>query len=102
MIQAGPRDPANFPFVVLGNQCDKVDQRKVSTERAQAWCTEQRPSAPLPLFETSAKEGINIGNAFIHVCELVQEHNQGVEESYVPRTLRISEPQPAKDNSTCC
>ena len=31
LIQAGPRDPDNFPFVVLGNKID-LDQRCVSCE----------------------------------------------------------------------
>ena len=35
--QAGPRDPDNFPFVVLGNKID-LDARVVSQKRAVAWC----------------------------------------------------------------
>ena len=37
MLQAGPRDPDNFPFVVLGNKID-LDSRVVSQKRAVAWC----------------------------------------------------------------
>merc|ERR1711935_338496 len=37
LIQAGPRDPDNFPFVVIGNKVD-LDQRVVSQKRAVAWC----------------------------------------------------------------
>jgi len=37
LIQAGPRDPDNFPFVVLGNKID-LDARVVSQKRAVAWC----------------------------------------------------------------
>ena len=29
LIQAGPRDPDNFPFVVLGNKIDLENQRAV-------------------------------------------------------------------------
>lgn len=29
LIQAGPRDPDNFPFVVLGNKIDLENQRVV-------------------------------------------------------------------------
>ena len=36
LIQAGPRDPDNFPFVVLGNKID-VDSRVVTQKRALAW-----------------------------------------------------------------
>merc|ERR1712023_610028 len=37
LIQASPRDPDNFPFVVLGNKIDLENQR-VSQKRALAWC----------------------------------------------------------------
>jgi Ras-related protein Rab-7A len=38
LIQAGPRDPDHFPFVVLGNKIDLENQRVVSQKRALAWC----------------------------------------------------------------
>merc|ERR1711907_196636 len=34
LIQAGPRDPENFPFVVLGNKVDKENERRVTTNKA--------------------------------------------------------------------
>ncbi|ROT68938.1 WSSV receptor Rab7 [Penaeus vannamei] len=37
LIQASPRDPDHFPFVVLGNKID-LENRAVSTKRAQQWC----------------------------------------------------------------
>ena len=40
LIQAGPRDPDNFPFVVLGNKID-LDSRVVSQKRSLAWCQVQ-------------------------------------------------------------
>jgi Ras-related protein Rab-7A len=30
LIQASPRDPENFPFVVIGNKIDLADSRTVS------------------------------------------------------------------------
>jgi Ras-related protein Rab-7A len=30
LIQASPRDPENFPFVVIGNKIDMADSRTVS------------------------------------------------------------------------
>merc|ERR1712199_93702 len=41
LIQASPKDPDNFPFVVLGNKID-VDggnSRVVSEKKAKAWCS---------------------------------------------------------------
>uniref|UniRef100_A0A3B3QAS7 RAB7A, member RAS oncogene family n=1 Tax=Paramormyrops kingsleyae TaxID=1676925 RepID=A0A3B3QAS7_9TELE len=60
LIQASPRDPENFPFVVLGNKID-LDNRQVTTKRAQAWC---QSKSNIPYFETSAKEAINVDQAF--------------------------------------
>lgn len=61
LIQAGPRDPENFPFVVLGNKIDLENQRVVSQKRALAWC---QSKGNIPYFETSAKEAINVEQAF--------------------------------------
>lgn len=33
-----PRDPENFPFVLLGNKIDNEAKRAVSSRRAEAWC----------------------------------------------------------------
>jgi Ras-related protein Rab-7A len=60
LIQAGPRDPENFPFVVIGNKVD-LDGRQVQARKAQNWCTEK---SNVPYFETSAKEGTNVEKAF--------------------------------------
>jgi len=87
LIQASPRDPENFPFVVIGNKVDMADNRtvslfpllfthsnlkchynkrflfilKVTTKRAQQWCQEKNN---VPYFETSAKEAVNVEQAF--------------------------------------
>ncbi|CAM0134991.1 unnamed protein product [Umbelopsis sp. WA50703] len=55
LIQASPRNPESFPFVVLGNKID------VSLKRAQNFCESK---GGIPLFETSAKEAINVEQAF--------------------------------------
>jgi Ras-related protein Rab-7A len=60
LAQASPRNPGNFPFVVLGNKVD-LDNRAVSTKRAQSWCQTKND---IPYFEVSAKEAINVEQAF--------------------------------------
>ncbi|XP_050524234.1 ras-related protein rab7 [Daktulosphaira vitifoliae] len=60
LIQASPSDPDHFPFVVLGNKVD-LENRAVSSKRAQQWCQSKNG---LPYFETSAKEAINVEQAF--------------------------------------
>ncbi|CAO3640281.1 unnamed protein product [Mucor fragilis] len=62
LVQASPRDPDRFPFVLLGNKIDVEESRRmVSQKRAMAWC---QSKGNVPYFETSAKEAINVEQAF--------------------------------------
>ncbi|KAF3908496.1 hypothetical protein ABW21_db0204935 [Orbilia brochopaga] len=62
LIQASPRDADSFPFVVIGNKIDVDDgKRQVPQKRAMAFC---QSKGNLPYFETSAKEAINVEQAF--------------------------------------
>lgn len=82
LIQASPRDPDNFPFVVLGNKIDVEESKRavrlfreggglggmltdedmqISTKRAMTFC---QSKGGIPYFETSAKEAINVEQAF--------------------------------------
>jgi len=62
LIQASPMDPESFPFVVLGNKVDAgEDKRVISSKRAAAFC---QAKGGIPYFETSAKEGVNVEQAF--------------------------------------
>ncbi|EAU87363.2 GTP-binding protein ypt7 [Coprinopsis cinerea okayama7 len=73
LIQASPHDPENFPFVVLGN--------KVTQKRALAWC---QAKGNIPYFETSAKEAINVEQAFqtVAVKALEQESEEQLFSDY--------------------
>jgi len=86
LIQAGPRDPDNFPFVVLGNKVD-IDARAVPQKRALAWC---QAKGNIPYFETSAKEAINVEQAFQVIARnaLKQESEEDI---YLPDTIDVTE-----------
>lgn len=86
LIQAGPRDPDNFPFVVLGNKVD-IDARAVPQRRALAWC---QAKGNIPYFETSAKEAINVEQAFQVIARnaLKQESEEDI---YLPDTIDVTE-----------
>lgn len=47
-------------FVVLGNKCDLDDERQVSEKKARKWAEDRN----IAYFETSAKEGTNVEEAF--------------------------------------
>lgn len=76
LVQAGPRDPETFPFIVLGNKIDLESSRVVSQKRAQTWC---QSKGNIPYFETSAKEAINVEQAF----QTIAKNAMKEEEEYV-------------------
>jgi Ras-related protein Rab-7A len=86
LIQASPRDPDNFPFVVLGNKVD-LENRTVSSKRAQQWCHSKND---IPYFETSAKEAINVEQAFQTIAKnaLAQETEDFPDQFPDPISLR--------------
>lgn len=62
LIQASPMDPESFPFVVLGNKVDvEESKRMISSKRAMSFC---QAKGGIPYFETSAKEAVNVEQAF--------------------------------------
>ncbi|UKZ46272.1 hypothetical protein TrVGV298_000473 [Trichoderma virens] len=68
--------PPNFPFVVLGNKIDVEESKRViSTKRAMTFC---QSKGDIPYFETSAKEAINIDQAFEVIARnaLAQEESE--------------------------
>ncbi|TNY22905.1 small GTPase superfamily [Rhodotorula diobovata] len=89
LIQASPRDPDNFPFIVIGNKVDMDEsKRMVSQKRALTWCNSK---GNIPYFETSAKEATNVEEAFKAACRnaLQQEGNADVLDDY-PDPIRIN------------
>ncbi|GIQ87970.1 small GTPase superfamily, Rho type, partial [Kipferlia bialata] len=64
IIQADPRDPENFPFVVLANKHDLANSEALC-HRAGQYCQDQ---GSIDLFKTSAKTGEGVEEAFISVA----------------------------------
>ena len=95
LIQAGPRDPDNFPFVVLGNKVD-VDTRAVPQKRALAWC---QAKGNIPYFETSAKEATNVEQAFQTIAKNALQQ-EAEEDFYLPDTIDVTN-QGATSGSGC-
>lgn len=58
--QAGPPNPDAFPFVVIGNKID-LENRQVTARQAKEFCSKH---GNLPYFEASAKDSIEVDNAF--------------------------------------
>jgi len=97
LIQAAPRDPEKFPFVVIGNKIDVENQRVVSTKRLQTWCASKND---IPFFETSAKEAINVEQAFQTIAR--NALTQDKEEPIVfPSTVTVSSEPEQKPSGGC-
>nr|BAN20884.1 ras-related protein Rab-7 [Riptortus pedestris] len=100
LIQASPRDPENFPFVLLGNKVD-LENRAVSAKRAQHWCQSKNN---IPYYETSAKEAINVEQAFLTIAKnaLAQESEANLYNEF-PDQIKLSSDnkQPAPDQCAC-
>eukprot|EP00753_Platysulcus_tardus_P014985 PLAT4702.1.p2 GENE.PLAT4702.1~~PLAT4702.1.p2 ORF type:complete len:207 (+),score=101.95 PLAT4702.1:98-718(+) len=87
LIQAAPRDAENFPFLVLGNKVDKEGERRVSTPKAQQWCS-SKGSVDIPYFETSARENINVEQAFQLIAKNALNQEQP-EDIYIPEGIDL-------------
>lgn len=95
LIQASPRDPESFPFVsfrkpafiqpwilrssadsriqvVIGNKIDvEENKRMISSKRAMTFC---QSKGNIPYFETSAKEAVNVEQAFEGKLDTVHKY----------------------------
>jgi len=74
IAQSDIEDIETYPFIVLGNKKDEEQRREVSTESAMTWCKEHGITK---YYETSAKTGINVDEAFTfasqHIVEFFSE-----------------------------
>ncbi|KFO38375.1 Ras-related protein Rab-7a [Fukomys damarensis] len=124
LIQASPRDPENFPFVVLGNKIDLENRQswdgasscegqelqrvelapecavQVATKRAQAWCYSKNN---IPYFETSAKEAINVEQAFQTIARNALKQETEVElYNEFPEPIKLDKNDRAKPSAESC
>lgn len=100
LISAAPRDPDSFPFVVMGNKVDVIDRaRAVPTKKAQEWCA-GKSAVPIPLFETSAMDDINVEAAFDAVARSALRRSEQ-DDDFIPRdTVEINR-KPVEDQCAC-
>jgi Ras-related protein Rab-7A len=77
LAQLNPKDPENFPFVLLGNKCDKENERKVPETKIRQYCDTKNS---MPYFETSAKDNVNVDKAFQEVAVRAFKRNSKEDE----------------------
>jgi len=101
LTQAAPRDSKEFPFVVLGNKSDLAKtQRKVADAKARQWCKNKND---IPFFETSAKDNINVEQAFLTIARNALKREAVQPPPYVPKdALDLKKKQETKTTNGCC
>jgi len=100
LIQSSPRDPDNFPFVVIGNKVD-LGERNVTQRRAQQWC---QSKGDISYFECSAKEALNVEQAFQSVARaaLAQESESDMLSDFPDKIDLNANQRDQKENKCSC
>jgi len=98
LIQAGPKNPEDFPFIVLGNKIDKEDKRVISEKKALGWCAQK---GNIPYFETSAKEGIKVEQAFQTIARDALKRDLDEGDVVLPQGIDLNQPEQPADGCPC-
>jgi len=68
----------NVPIVVVGNKCDLEEQRAVTTYEGEEWAK----GLGVDFFEVSAKQRINVDEAFFQLVRRIQRHERTIYERW--------------------
>ena len=99
LVAAAPRDPDSFPFVILGNKVDVSDNpRAVSKLKAQKWC---KKKGDLALFETSARDDINVVPAFNVVARQALKRGEEEADLIMPDNIIDINNKTSEDGCAC-
>jgi len=86
--------------VLVGNKCDLVDKRIIDTARGKSLADEFK----IPFYETSAKNSINVEEAFISLAKDVKKRLIDVAKPAVesPHGVTVKPTPVVKPNTKCC
>jgi len=95
--QAAPQNPADFPFVVIGNKLDLQNDRSVPPAKAQAWAESKK----FPSFEASAKDGTSVEQAFRKIAENALARESTQQPYVIPPIVLDNKETPAQEAAGC-
>jgi len=98
LAQGAPKDPENFPFIVIGNKVDRETERKVPTAKAQSWC---KNHGNIEYFEVSAKDNISVEDAFQVVAKQAASREKE-DDMYFPVTVTLNQQNNQPTKKGCC
>jgi len=100
LVHANPNNQSTFPFVVLGNKADlAANRRQVPAQKAKAWCASK---GDIPYFETSAKEALNVEQAFQTIAKNALARESQQKPVFIPDTLDLKAEQNKEQKSGGC
>lgn len=91
LVQSNVSNPIDFPFIIIGNKIDVDDSKKIPSllKKLTNITSNQLGGLNYPVFETSAKDGINVESAFEVIAkmalqqeELNEQNNQDLNDDY--------------------
>jgi len=89
----------NVCKLLVGNKCDLVDSKVVETEKAKAFAD----SLGIPFIETSAKESINVEEAFLTMSSEIKKRMATQPTVERRPTVHVHmKGQPIQQKSSCC
>jgi Ras-related protein Rab-7A len=93
------------PIVLLANKCDNdldPSKRAITTATAKRWC---QVNGDVMLFETSARDSINVDTAFEYIAQqALRERKNQAEDMTLPDPMRVKRvgAQPAQPPPKSC
>lgn len=78
LIQSNVSNPQDFPFIIIGNKVDVDDSKKIPSlqKKLNNITSNQLGGLNYPEFETSAKDGINVEQAFEVVTKMALQQEE--------------------------
>ena len=98
--QLGLAEP-EFPILVLGNKIDDEAARRVPKDVATEWARDKN----LMYFETSAKDNINVEQAFKELAREAVQSSSHQKDDFLSQPSNVSvdlAAKPPNTESTCC
>jgi Ras-related protein Rab-7A len=101
LLQGDPKDPSNFPVIVIGNKIDK-NERVITDKMALDWVAEHGHN--IDYCEVSAKEDVNIESVFQGTIlrKIMENYKSHTDSTYYGLKSANLTRKPPPSNSGCC
>ena len=78
MVQSNVSNPQDFPFIIIGNKIDVDDSKKIPSlsKKLNNITNNQMGGLNYPVFETSAKDGVNVEAAFEVIAKMALQQEE--------------------------